>query len=491
MGVMTFHIPAKMPHGARAAVDLARFAGGYDHTPFPSDVLVKGEQLTLTRSQNESGYVTVPWPVDGVGFPVTTSATLRERAEPYRLLVELARGKVNQVRSQVAEWDMAGVGTPADTRAVLLAATKRFGTASLDPNGAEADAAAGRVLADAYAAADKAVAGFADSIRGKGGHRPQFGCRIGERPAAADEGKFLAAFTAARLTPNWPRIEPQQARYDWSQLDDLIDWAARSGLRPSVGPLIDLGGPLPAWLNDWRGDPPSLAAYFCDFVETAVDRYRKKVTDWVLCSGFNHTDALGLAEDDRLRLAARLLDAARAADPDARWVVGLAQPWGDYLDNDKYTYSPLVFADTLLRSGLPVAGFELELIAGLGPNASRLRDRLDAYRLFDLFSVLGVPIEVVLKHPGKPPASDSSVASTIPGLGMPTGLWNGSEDAAAQAVWGERMAHLGLSLPTLKAVYWGQWDDTLADPSGLVPVGGGPLKPLYHALARVRQLHLG
>ena len=35
---------------------------------------------------------------------LTSTATLRSREEPYRLLVELARGKLNQVRNQLTEW---------------------------------------------------------------------------------------------------------------------------------------------------------------------------------------------------------------------------------------------------------------------------------------------------------------------------------------------------------------------------------------------------
>jgi hypothetical protein len=487
MGVMTFHLPSPLPPGCREAIDRARFAGGYDHTPFPTAVRVEEGLLTLSRAQNESGFVLVPWPVADIGFPVSTSATLRERPEPYRLLAELARGKINQLRTQAAEWELLGLSLDADTTADLAAATRAFGQAALDPDAAAADAAAIDALARAYRASGRAARLYADTClnirkRHEDGLPTAWGCRLDRRPEPAAEPHALEAFNAVRLVPNWAAIEPNESRYDWATFDDLVDWAVGRGLRVSIGPLIDMGGGrLPAWLGDWNGELPSVAAFFCDFVETAVHRYRDRVTDWLLCSGFNHASTLGLTEDDRLRLAARLLDAARAADPEARWVVGLAQPWGDYLDRDEFTYSPLVFADTLLRSGLPVGGFELEVVAGDHPTASLLRGPMDTLRMLELFGVLGTPIELMFRHPGRqpgapaPPADQTQLART----------WRASDGEAAQAEWGEIVALLGLCLPHVRSVYWGQWADTPDDPSGLVTAAGRP-KPLLDALKRLR-----
>ena len=482
MGVMTFQLPTTLPAGARAAVERARFAGGYDHTPFPSTVRLRGDHFLLTRAQNESGYVTAPWPVPQIGFPVTTSATLRERPEAYRFLVELARGKVNQVRTQAAEWEMAGLTLDAETLAQLAAVTRLFGKAVLNPNPSEADASALEALTGAYQTAERAVSQYATTLRSRhAGRWPRLGCRLDAKPKSIDA--FAQTFTAVRVVPDWSTIEAKESNYDWAHLDDLIDWAKSNDLEVSVGPLIDLSGaPLPRWLEEWHGDLPSMATFLCDFVETAIHRYRGRVKEWLLCTGFNHTNALGLAEDDRLRLTAKLLDAARAAEPDGRWVIGLTQPWGDYLDHDEYTYSPLVFADTLLRSGLPVAGFELELVTGDSPAASHLRDRLDTLQLFELFSNLGVPLDVLFSHPGK-----SNGDATTSDSSKPTALWLASDSGAAQAEWGGRLADLCLCLPQVRSLYWGRWQDTPHDATGVVGLDG-TAKPLLAELQRARAL---
>jgi hypothetical protein len=495
MGAMTFLLPAAMPTGGSAAADRARFAGGYDRIPFPTQVHRTAATLRLARSQNESGSVAVPWPVPGVGFPVTVTATLRERPLPYRLLVELARGKLNQVRNQAADWAQLGLAADPAVTAAQRDATRAFGRAVQADTPAEADAAA----ADALAASYTAAAALADqfirtSLELRKQREPAFptrvGCRLSARPPKATEAAYLSAFTAAHLVPDWAAIEPITSHYDWSTLDDLVEWAGANKLPIRLGPLIDLGGPtLPPWLDEWAGELPSIAAFFCDFVETAVHRYRNRVKDWVVCTGFNNADHLGLTEDDRIRLVVRLVDAARNADPDGRWTVGIVQPWGDYLDQDESTYSPLVFADTLMRTGLPIAGFKVELAAGSGRRTSLLRDGLDTIRLLDLFGVLGTPIDLLLRHPGRvtPLPAGSTVADDN---SVRTG-WKAAETAAAQAEWGGLVTSVALGMPHVRAVTWERWADGPGGdpPDGLIGPDGRP-KPLLGKLQSLRQAYL-
>src|SRR4051794_16068706 len=117
MGSMSFLLPKPLPDAAAATLSgacIASTVGYYDQTPGSTQAQLAGNCLTLTRTQNESGFLLVPWPVDPFGTVVVTSTTLRERPEPYRLLVELARGKINQVRSQAVEWQGMGLQTSVE-----------------------------------------------------------------------------------------------------------------------------------------------------------------------------------------------------------------------------------------------------------------------------------------------------------------------------------------------------------------------------------------
>src|SRR3989440_11794743 len=99
MGTMTFQLPAGLPANAAGELERTCMAGGPDNMPWPTGLLLGPGQLTVTRSVDESGHLVVPWAVEGFGRLMGTSATLMERATPYRLVGELGRGQANQGRT--------------------------------------------------------------------------------------------------------------------------------------------------------------------------------------------------------------------------------------------------------------------------------------------------------------------------------------------------------------------------------------------------------
>src|SRR5205814_2005132 len=84
--------------------------------------------------------------------------------------------------------------------------------------------------------------------------------------------------------------------------------------------------------------------------------------------GCNVGGVLGLSEDDLLWLTARLSEAAMQVAPDVELVLGVAQPWAEYMARDEHTYTPLVFLDTLLRTGLKLSALDVELVMGAAPH---------------------------------------------------------------------------------------------------------------------------
>src|SRR4051812_7577940 len=127
MGSTTFLLPTPVPPPAAAVLDRACFAGGFDQTPRPPPGQGRNNKLTGSKETNERSYLLVPWPVGDAGAVVTTTATILERREPYRLLVELARGKLGQVRNQAADWRDLGLRIPAAFDRDLTAVTRVFG----------------------------------------------------------------------------------------------------------------------------------------------------------------------------------------------------------------------------------------------------------------------------------------------------------------------------------------------------------------------------
>lgn len=495
MGSTTFLLPNPVPTAAESLLRLACLAGGYDQTPTPTRAEVVGDRLVLSRETSESGLLVLPWPVGVDGVVVTTSATIRERADPYRLLVELARGKLNQIRSQTGEWKDIGLFTPDAYEAELVDLTRVFATAALSPDAGTADAAAARVLERGSALAEQLVQLYVDQMFAtRHQEEGKIGTWLSARTAAAVGPQLLAeyrrGFTAARIGLRWADVEPEESRYNWSALDAAVASAEDLNLPIAFGPVIDLApGMLPSWAESWRGDLPTLAAFMCDYLETLVGRYKERVRRWVVCAGFNHADGLGLSDDDRLRLAARLFEAAATLDSALDFSLAVAQPFGDYLVAPEQTISPLAFADDLIRAGARVAGIELEVRTGTIPRGSLPRDRLDFSRLLDLFSLIGPPLDVVLGCPAGSGLDPGALTHreelrALGGQADPT--------PEAQSVWGMEFATLALCKPQVRSVTWDHWTDGDVH---LTPFGGlvsanGQINPLLGRLQGLRATHL-
>src|SRR5262249_36176197 len=156
--------------------------------------------------------------------------------------------------------------------------------------------------------------------------------------------------------------------YRWGPHDALLQWAERNRKPVLAGPLIDFSAArLPDWLWLWQGDLSSLSSFMCDFVEVAVKRYHGRIRARQLVAASNSADGLGLGGEGLLWLTGGRAGAARQVDPDIDLVVGVSQPWGEYLTPQERTHTPFAFADTLIRSGLNLAALDLEVVMGVTP----------------------------------------------------------------------------------------------------------------------------
>lgn len=493
MGSISFLLPNAPPDAAPALLRNACFAAGYDQAPVPTTLEIQGNRLIATWRLSESRYLLLPWPVGSLGTLMTTTSTLRETDEPYRLIVELARGKLNQVRTQSAEWQGIGLRLPAGFEDSLVETTRLFGKALLAPPTPESDTWATRVLEQSFSLGDTLVREFAEQMFATRHHEEglidtRLAARLTRAPAdwTAD---YTRTFNAAQVAFRWRDVEPEESHYDWSIADRAVATAKEAQLPLTGGPIIDLApGMLPDWATGWEGDLPTLAAFMCDYLETTLARYKGDIRRWVVCAGFNQADALGLDDDDRLRLAFRLFEAAAHIDPELELLLSVAQPWGDYLTNEDHTISPLTFPDDLIRAGLRVSAVELEFRVGTLPRGSIPRDLLETARVINLFGLLGLPLELVLSHPSSPHADPHAT----PGEKVWSAGWPGGPTAQAQADWAAGVAALGLCTPLVRAVTWDHWSD--CDPH-LSPSAGlfdatGRAKPLLARFRTLRTTHL-
>jgi hypothetical protein len=495
MGVMNFLLPSGLSAEALRELERACVAGGPDNMPWPTDAHVQGDRLLVSRGVEESGTLVVPWEVDGAGRLMSSTATLMERAAPYSLPVEIARGKVNQLRCQAADWRAGGLAIPAEVEKEVQQATFAFGSAVTQPPSEAAILQAREAVNRAYRAAADLVGVYLEEVF-KIRHARQdrldtaFGARLGAAvPEGAAAKALIDASNSVCLPLAWNVSEPSPGAWRWEAHDALLAWAESHDLDVTAGPLVDFSAArLPDWLWSHERDLSALGRFMCRYIETAVRRYRGRIRRWQLVAASNSATLLSLGEDELLLLTVRMAEAARQVDPTLEVVIGLAQPWGEYMAVEDRNHSPFIFADTLIRSGLTLAALDVELVMGVTPRGSYTRDLLETSRLLDMYALLGLPLRVTLGYPSA--ASPDPLAD--PDFRADAGHWRSGLTPEAQADWARAFATLAVCKPYVQGVHWTHFSDAEQHTfphAGLVDATAN-VKPALTPLRELREKHL-
>jgi len=476
------------------AVDRA-YVSGLDQIPWPCRTRVRDGEVQVERQVGDSGKFQMPFPVAGHGEVMLSTGTLMIRERPYRLEIELARGKLNQIRNQVAEWQAMGLVVTPEIDAALRRAIELFSrsvttqhedlvrASALARDSIVASIEVGDTVSDCYA--EQALA-----LR----HRQLvrlptlLGLQLDARmlpPTAL--AYLLTAFNMVSLPLTWRNVEAVEGEYQWQVFDKQLEWFQAHGVQIAVGPLVPMSNlSLPDWLCLWEGDFEGLLKFAADFVSAAVTRYRGRVGLWQCASRVNVGDALSLQEEQKLQLAVRVLETTRKLDPDTPAIICFDQPWGEYLRKTEFALSPLHFADALVRSGLQLGGIGLEINLGYQPGGTPVRDRLDFSRMLDLWSYLGLPLHLMITVPS---SNDPDPRART--IAQPQSGGNGWTPEA-QAAWVQRFFPLFLSKSYVQTITWNQFCDSDVHDfahGGLFDASNAG-KPAFNALAQTRKKHL-
>lgn len=462
MGVMQFAV-----HAAELLAHWPEANSGYitasDGRVFPTRIELAGNILRCHRQTGESGKLHIAWPVPGFGRIVLSTTSLSERAEPYHLALELARGKLVQVRNQLSSWELGGMRIPVETPALIRQAYGLFTKGALAQQTPEvAFGFASDSIRAACEAAQGLVRAYAEqSLAGRMLRYPNMPMVMGaDLGHAAPHRKWDEAFpmvlNMATLNASWKSVEIDEGEYFWETTDAQLEWCEAKRIVPKAGPLVDFSEfGFPGWLNRYQKDLFALQGLICRYVEAAVKRYQGRVRIWEIATRANTGGGLGLTEEQRLTFLARLLETARRADEDCQMFVRVDEPWGEYLSRGQHRLAPLQMVDALARSGVGLAGVNLEIATGYRPDGTPLRDLLDCSRLIDQWSVLGLPLYVTLVAP----SADASDEETISQLEVTPGIWNSPLDAEVQASWASAYMTLFSAKPAVAGVQWGQLTD--------------------------------
>ena len=279
-------------------------------------------------------------------------------------------------------------------RSVLAAAGA--GAAALLVGGTRAEAATLSSTASAQAAASSGDAPWAAaSLRDLA---DKIGLRIGSALTPQDiETASYAAIAGGQfstVTPangmKWQIVEPTQGTYDWSQADELVNFAHKNN-QLVRGHCLIWHNQLPTWLTDGVANgsitKAQLMALAQKHITTEVTRYRGKIWQWDVCNEF-FTDSNPSQLDPNNwwivnagpEIIPNAFKWAHAADPNALLFFNDYNIGGEDGSNAK---SDAVYAylKGLLAAGVPVHGVgnQGHLDTQYGWNPTLLRQDLERY----------------------------------------------------------------------------------------------------------------
>ena len=472
MGILKFQLTSPTLASRHSELRKA-YITGLDRTPTRLSVELRPGMMACHRNTHESGRLFVPWPVEGFGTPIVGTATLAERSQPYNLAVELARGKLNEVRNQLADWRQMGLRTPPELDAVLGEAHRAFikaVTSREDPDAAFAAAQA--CLSACWNAGDLLVDTYTSQVlHTRLGSTPKLpthlGCALDSDPRQAPWVAELAtAVNMVQLACSWKDVSPAEGQFRWDEFDAQLAWARRQQLNIQAGPLVEFRpNALPNWIWLWDGDFDTILGLVSDYVRLTVTRYRGKIPIWHLVHRTASTDLLGLSEEEQIRIAARAIQVARQTDPAAQFTIGVERPWAEWMGASPFQLGPLHLADYLVRADLGLAGIAIEIAPGYSTPGSHLRDLFDFSKLLDLYSLLNLPLHIWFAFP----SSAEPDPKADPSARVETTQWPSPPDEAMQAHWASRWIALAVAKPYVRSVTWLQASD--ATPH-LYPSGG-------------------
>jgi hypothetical protein len=469
------------------------YVTGLDRTPGRLAVELRNGLLTCVRDTTESGRLFVPWPIEGHGMPVVGTATLAERPGAYVLAVELARGKLNDIRNQLSDWAQMGLRSTPELDHALSEAQRAFILAATSTDRpAECAQSAQSCLQSASRASELLIEAYTaqilESRLAAAAKLPtQVGCVIDflpqKWPASLD---WSSAFNACHLGVFWRQVAPSEGQYRWDQLDTQLAWCRRGGIDFEAGPLVEFRqGALPDWVWLWEGDCETIGGLVADFVRQTVQRYRGRVPLWHVVHRAASGEILGLTEEEQIRITARAVQVAHQADPSAQLTIGVDRPWAEWKGASHYQLGPLHLCDYLLRADLGLSGVALEIAPGYSAPGSYMRDLFEFSKLLDLYSLLNVPLHVWMTFPSA--AGPDSNADPL--VKIESSQWPGPLDESFHANCAAKWIALAIAKPFVRTLSWLQASDALPH---LYPHGGllradQTAKPLYTWLQTLRQ----
>ncbi|HEX8322799.1 MAG TPA: hypothetical protein VF595_02695 [Tepidisphaeraceae bacterium] len=436
---------------------------GPESIPWTGAVAFRDEHLVVSRSEDHATAVALLWDIGPLGCYVMETTRLPPRAKPYILNVELARFRLMKIVQKQEDWNLFDFPKTERFQTAFREAQGLFAQAlaHLDEPGVAAKLA-DRSMAASFELSEELAQFHAELLlnRRKAANampRHLFGCRVDwtiQNQRYRDLVCELCDFVV--LPMPWKLLQPTEEAFVTQQLDDWVEALARKRVLMIAGPLVDFSGDdVPDWLFIWEHDFETMRDLAYDYVRRIVHRYRRAITAWNVVAGMHATLSFTLSFEQMIELTRVLVQQTRTITSNARTIVTIKHPFGEYHTQPHPTVPPLMYAEMVAQAGIQFDAFALEFDMGGTRRGQFTRDLFQLSGMLDKFSTLGKP--VFLTGVGVP---DRAVAEA--------GSWRGPWSPQTQGLWLEEFSKIALSKPYIENICW----SNLSDLSSTLPGGG-------------------
>jgi hypothetical protein len=466
-------------------------AMGPESVPIPGQVEFRDGMLIVSRTDGDAVGVSLLWDMGPVGSYHMETTRLQPRDKPYNLNVELCRARLMKIVQKQEDWNLFDFPRAEKLNQKFREMQALFAEAlgKLHIPG-EAATIADQALATAVELSEQFAEFHAELLLNRrrtanAFAKHIFGCRVDSTVQNQKYKDILCEnFEYAVLPMSWKQLQPEEDTFITEPLDEWVEVLSRKRVPIVAGPLINLADTeVPDWMFIWEHDYDTLRELAYEYVQKVVQRYRKAVSVWNVVGGLHANSQFTLSFEQIIELTRLLVSQVKTILPNARTLVTVTQPFGEYHAKGVTGVPPMLYAEMVAQAGVNFEAFGLEIEQGVPTPGTFMRDLFQMSSMLDKFSTMGRPVFLTaVSAPDRnvPDPSDRTEGKLNPAL---AGRWHRPWDPALQAEWTEAVYKLALSKPYVESIAWGN----LADINNTIP-GGGLMNDMFQPKPSFKKL---
>jgi hypothetical protein len=390
-------------------LEKAYFAG-WGRVPHPTQVAIEDGELIIGAASRESGTIHVPMQHQLLGITMESTETLLSRETPYLLLKELGRGAFGRLNRRLFDWQMLGFRCPITLKTRVADQAHRFSQAIISDDDIQTQQTFLAVLEELSQIVLEATQEFTNQSaawRMRNNEKLSVSLGIGIGSDSIESlyefdlyAKFLQeSFHAVLPMPTWRELEPEPGIFDWDRLEQRVSMPSRFGFRVVMGPMLSFDeSAFPDWVLPQLEDDDFFETRVTRFVNSIAERYGNSAQCWILANHVNTQSLKYISQSRVIALIRILAQQMRSRGISKPIMVGIDQPWGEYLIRQTPEWEQLQIAESLMGCR-EIDAFLLEMNFGFDDRSTLPRDPMSISNMIDQWSFLGKKVFISLSVP--------------------------------------------------------------------------------------------